>query len=288
MSTPEDTHLDNLENGENELSDSSSSSIEPVRDEDVPRYFDERNNRLYHSHPHSPYPLPVDTPEQERLTVNHNVLKRLIGANHRGPVDTVLTSNPDHRRNVLDLCTGNGKWVLEMAGQFRDAQFIGVDIGISLLDEVARLLRPGGLLLSVEWSKQLSFHPDSNLDIEEHAPATFHFFDTVNHILADTHGVSLDSADIQLLVTNSAHFLNVTTEQIYVPVGIWHENDVLTTIGSSFRAGQKKLAVSFKQMLLDSGMSAEEVDALITDFTEEMHSVEGLVMVAHITHAERA
>ncbi|RXW13348.1 hypothetical protein EST38_g12507 [Candolleomyces aberdarensis] len=288
MSTPEHPHLDDLENGENELSDSSSGSVEEVRDEDVPRYFDERNDRLYHSDPGSPYPLPVDTPEQERCTVNHNVLKRLIGANHRGPVNTVLASNPHRQRNVLDLCTGNGKWVLEMADQFRDAQFIGVDIGISLLGEVERLLQPGGCFLSVEYSKQLSFHPDYNRDIGEHAPATFHFFDTVNHILADTHGVSLDSADIQLLVTNSPHFHTVTTEQIYIPVGIWHEDDGLNTIGSSFRAGQKKLAVSFKQMLLDSGMSAEEVDALITDFTEEMHAVEGLVMVVHITHAERA
>lgn len=140
----------------------------------------------------------------------------------------------------------------------------------------------------MEWSKQLSFHPDYDLNVEDHAPATLHFFNTVNHILSDTHGISLDAADIQFLITNSAHFFSVTTEEIYVPVGTWHENDALSRIGSSFRAGQKKMANSFKQMLLDSEMSVEEVETLIDNFSEEMYSVEGLVMVAHVTHAQRA
>lgn len=330
MSTPENNHPDDLENGHNGLSESS--DVEEIHDDEFPSYFDERNGRLYHSHATSPYPLPVDTPEQERLIVNHIVLKHLIGANHCGPVDTVLALNPDRQPNVLDLCTGKGKWVLEMAGQFPHARFFGIDIvpiatrsppnnvqfeicdansrlrwddshfdlihardvllGVpnygSLLDEAARLLRPGGLFLSVEWAKQLSPYPGYDLDIEEDAPAAFNFFNTVNNTLAAMHGISLDSADIKFLINDSAYFLTANTEDVHVPVGAWHESDALSTIGSSFRAGQKKLAASLKPMLLGSGMSADDVDTLISAFKQDIDTVDGLAMVAHITHAERA
>ncbi|KAJ2919633.1 hypothetical protein MD484_g856, partial [Candolleomyces efflorescens] len=297
MSTPESNHPDDLENGRNGLSDSS--DVEQISDVDFPTYFDERNGRLYHSHPTSPYPLPVDTPEQERLIVNHNVLKHLIGSNHCGPVDTVLALNRDlpiAPRSVpenvqFELCDVNDRL------RWNDCHFdiihardvlLGVPDYNLLLDEAARLLRPGGLFLSVEWAKQLSSYPGYDLDIEEDAPAAFNFFNTVNNTLADMHGISLDSADIKFLINNSAHFLTANTEDIHVPVGAWHENDALRTIGSSFRAGQKKLAVALEPTLLASGMSVDEVDALISGFKQEIDTVDGLAMVAHITHAERA
>lgn len=43
-----------------------SSCITQVDPDEFERYFSERDNRLFHSHGSSePYPLPVDTPEQE-------------------------------------------------------------------------------------------------------------------------------------------------------------------------------------------------------------------------------
>jgi hypothetical protein len=102
------------------------------------------------------------------------------------------------------------------------------------------------------------------------------------------HGISLDSADIKFLINDSARFLTANTEDIHVPVGAWHENDAISTIGSSFRVGLRKLAAPLKPMLLGSGMSADDVDALISAFKEEIDTVDGLAMVAHITHAERA
>lgn len=44
---------------------SSSSSFDEIGEDDFPSYFSERNGRLYHSNPNAPYPLPVDTPEQQ-------------------------------------------------------------------------------------------------------------------------------------------------------------------------------------------------------------------------------
>jgi hypothetical protein len=40
------------------------SDLTEVARDDFPSYFEERDGRLFHSHGGSPYPLPVDTPEQ--------------------------------------------------------------------------------------------------------------------------------------------------------------------------------------------------------------------------------
>ena len=42
-----------------------SSALTEIVTEECPDYFEERDGRLFHSHGSSPYPLPVDTPEQE-------------------------------------------------------------------------------------------------------------------------------------------------------------------------------------------------------------------------------
>lgn len=89
------------------------------------------------------------------------------------------------------------------------------------------------------------------------------------------------------LLSNSAHFTNVTTEHIDVPIGPWNPNEGLRVIGSSFRAAHKKLAHAYKRMLLRAGMPLEEVDVLIHDFVHEMRNVEGLVMTVYLTSAER-
>ncbi|KAG2005584.1 hypothetical protein CC2G_001978 [Coprinopsis cinerea AmutBmut pab1-1] len=105
---------------------SSGSSFDELDDSEFPRYFSERRGRLYHSSTTAPYPLPVDTPEQQRHTVSHNILKRLMGGNYLGPVPAALAAGQD--RKVLDLCTGNGKWVTEMAEEFPHVSFTGIDI----------------------------------------------------------------------------------------------------------------------------------------------------------------
>lgn len=41
-----------------------SSEITEIDSAEFPQFFQERNGRLFHSHGGSPYPLPVDAPEQ--------------------------------------------------------------------------------------------------------------------------------------------------------------------------------------------------------------------------------
>lgn len=55
---PPDAHHD-------EFSDDASWDVQEVQDGEFQAYFREDEGRLFHSHGGLPYPLPVDTPEQE-------------------------------------------------------------------------------------------------------------------------------------------------------------------------------------------------------------------------------
>ncbi|KAJ7658506.1 S-adenosyl-L-methionine-dependent methyltransferase [Mycena rosella] len=104
--------------------------FEELLPEDFPTYFSERNGRLFHSHGSSPYPLPVDTPEQERMNVQHLVLFELMGAPYPDccPVSDVLAEEPGRQKFALDICTGTGKWVMDVAQDFPHVAFRGLDI----------------------------------------------------------------------------------------------------------------------------------------------------------------
>ncbi|KAF9562857.1 S-adenosyl-L-methionine-dependent methyltransferase [Agrocybe pediades] len=111
-------------------SESSSFGLDELTDEEFPEHFSERDGRLFHSSPTSPYPLPVDTPEQERLTMNHDIFRLFFGSHSIGPVADLLGGSPNllRQKMVLDMCTGNGKWPIAMAQQFPRAHIRAFDI----------------------------------------------------------------------------------------------------------------------------------------------------------------
>ncbi|KAI0076867.1 S-adenosyl-L-methionine-dependent methyltransferase [Panus rudis PR-1116 ss-1] len=119
------------EGEDNDWSDTSSDITEIDLDE-IPTYFSERDGRLFHAHGSSPYPLyplPVDAAEQNRINGQHGLLRELIGRNYVGPVQEVLRPIPLSRQpRALDLGTGTGRWVLEMAAEFPHVHFKAVDI----------------------------------------------------------------------------------------------------------------------------------------------------------------
>ncbi|KAI0743042.1 S-adenosyl-L-methionine-dependent methyltransferase [Daedaleopsis nitida] len=109
------------------VSDTSDDVVELSADE-IPDYFQERGGRLFHSHGGCPYPLPVDGEEQHRQDGLNQLLRRLIGDSAVGPVRDILAHAPGDQRRVLDLGTGTGTWVLDMAHDFPNVKFYGVDI----------------------------------------------------------------------------------------------------------------------------------------------------------------
>ncbi|KAJ3563113.1 hypothetical protein NP233_g9153 [Leucocoprinus birnbaumii] len=138
------------------------------------------------------YLLPADEDEVKRSELHHRLLQFVFrGHNYIGPVKEALQFG--QQRRILDLGTGGGSWAIAMADEFPRVEVIGIDLapiqprfelcdldqipipypdnhfdfiharslhtGIRdyprFLKEIARLLRPGGLLLLIE----PSLHP---------------------------------------------------------------------------------------------------------------------------------
>ncbi|KAF9047171.1 S-adenosyl-L-methionine-dependent methyltransferase [Hymenopellis radicata] len=117
----------NRQPSDDDLSDAESDLVSIASDE-FPGYFTERNGRLFHSSPTVPYPLPVDTPEQERLTVQDKALRIIMGQPFVGPVPEALAPTVGRRKFAVDFCCGKGQWIEHMAARFPEAIFVGLDI----------------------------------------------------------------------------------------------------------------------------------------------------------------
>ncbi|KAH7345301.1 hypothetical protein B0J17DRAFT_712900 [Rhizoctonia solani] len=75
------------------------------------------------------YFLPADQEEFDRLESVHQMTTAVLGNLFWGPVEKKLTPRPSGRRRcVLDVGTGTGSWVREMAEKHERADFVGVDI----------------------------------------------------------------------------------------------------------------------------------------------------------------
>lgn len=84
----------------------------------------------------TPYILPKDVEEGNRLDVQHYLFKLAAGGLYRAPLRQV--------RSMLDVACGTGIWGREMALAFPRARVIGFDLDASLLERAIEILGPGG------------------------------------------------------------------------------------------------------------------------------------------------
>lgn len=67
-----------------------------------------------------PYVLPKDLDETNRLDFQHYMLRSFFRSNYLAPIG--------QPRDILDVGCGTGRWAMELAAEFPDANVIGVDI----------------------------------------------------------------------------------------------------------------------------------------------------------------
>jgi ubiquinone/menaquinone biosynthesis C-methylase UbiE len=67
-----------------------------------------------------PYLLPKDDQEIDRLDLQHIMLRYLFKGNYLAPI-----AKPAH---ILDIGSGTGRWIVEMAEEFPQADLVGVDL----------------------------------------------------------------------------------------------------------------------------------------------------------------
>ncbi|CAJ0635076.1 15873_t:CDS:2, partial [Entrophospora sp. SA101] len=88
------------------------------------------SEKRYHNVPTASYCLPNDKQEIERLTLEHIIYRFIWHGNFSSPVDDVLKSSfaKNDKAKVLDIGCGSGNWLLEMAEEYPNANFVGIDI----------------------------------------------------------------------------------------------------------------------------------------------------------------
>ncbi|MBE3559945.1 MAG: methyltransferase domain-containing protein [Ktedonobacteraceae bacterium] len=74
----------------------------------------------------APYMLPKDEKEINRLDFQHYMLRYALRGNFLAPVD-----RPE---SILDVGCGTGRWMLEMAADFPQANIVGFDLNVPALD----------------------------------------------------------------------------------------------------------------------------------------------------------
>ncbi len=83
----------------------------------------------------APYVLPSDDQEINRLDFQHYMLRYTLRGNYAAPIQ-----NPG---SILDVGAGTGRWAMEMAALFPNANVVGVDVTPPPADRVAASLGAG-------------------------------------------------------------------------------------------------------------------------------------------------
>ncbi|EGN94744.1 hypothetical protein SERLA73DRAFT_171168 [Serpula lacrymans var. lacrymans S7.3] len=325
------TNGNHVDIDDSDAASDTSSVLTEIQPHEFEGYFDERDGRLFHSHGGLPYPLPVDGPEQQRLNFQHDALCQLLNANYVVPLAQILTPTPGMHRRVLDLCTGTGKWVMDMASEFTHVRFHGVDIvpiatreppanvhfemadvnrllrwhdntmdfvharSVSLavvdypamLREVARVLRPGGLFFSGEVGRYVKYAPNSRLHTSAYAPGAGNFFRVINDRLARYRQLREITSDIPQWIHESGLFEDITVQEHFIPIGDWHEDPGMQSVGRTYKAAMEIFADSLKPMLRDVGMLEWELEDVVGRFLNDMNTVRGMVSVYHTVWATK-
>jgi len=89
------------------------------------------DGRRFQQSDDSNYVLPNDSEEAERLNIQHLILKHAFNGSFSAPVDQLLRSGA----RVLDVGCGSASWTLELAKEYPNSHFIGIDIAPVTLTE---------------------------------------------------------------------------------------------------------------------------------------------------------
>ncbi|OJA20780.1 hypothetical protein AZE42_07016 [Rhizopogon vesiculosus] len=156
----------------------------------------------------------------------------------------------------------------------------------ALLEEVARLLRPGGLFFSGEIGRSIDFAHNFPSDLAHQAPRARQFYDVVNHFLTLRH-LNLIADRIPRFIQNSQQFTVPIIQTFHIPIGGWHPDNVMKRAGRRYLAALKVFAENLSPMLRETGMTQHDIDALVLGFIQDIENVDGLVGVYHTVWARK-
>ena len=153
----------------------------------------------------------------------------------------------------------------------------------SLLNEVARVLRPGGIFVAGEWGRCAALTGGQNPDLV--IPFTVDFYSAVRQVLWARGLYPAVYDDLEGLLVGSRHFDHVEYHVYEMPIGDWPEDSQRRWMGIEFRGILELYAMSMKVMLREAGWP--NVDQLIDGFRYEIYNVPGMVCRFKTVYARR-
>jgi len=298
-------------------------SIATIASHEIPTYYEDFNGRRFYSQAlgYSPYVFPADAEEMERQNLQHEIIKLLTSGNHIGPVEQILAADPGGRRKVvMDLGTGSGIWVEQMAHAFPHVKFIGVDLvptatsfppeharfecynleeglrrhdasvdfvharflslGIgpntypTLLREIARVLRPGGLFYSGEFD--LTHRTPSGAALSTSTWRTIANAESRLIRAVQIRGLGDSAARIPEWLQQDGGFTGITPSVFDVPIGSsnhWPslQDERRREVAQMGRRCMLQFVNAVRPLFLDTADSySRDTDEFLSEYKEEL------------------
>lgn len=153
-----------------------------------------------------------------------------------------------------------------------------------IIAEIGRVLRPGGLFLSGEWSLSPRFHP--SVQNATDVPALSRFHATLTSAL-QSRGIAPVFSRVPGWLQESALFTEISVQNFSVPVGSWPANPQLKRLGRANRKAFIIFIESTKSLLREFGMSEQNVEEMYEAVKDEIGITEGLITIYQAVHARR-
>ncbi|KAF9649570.1 S-adenosyl-L-methionine-dependent methyltransferase [Thelephora ganbajun] len=274
------------------------------------------------------YPFPVDGREQNRMNEQHDLLKELLGGNYVGPVRDLLARRPLQRQiKVLDLCTGTGKWVVEMAEEFPHVKFNALDIvPISTrspprnvdfeVHDVTSIRFPDSsfdfvharhcsLLPEIEYSTMLTeasrvLRPGGLILLGEwiHLPIDFQtgrsppgvtaFCQALNSSLLSEYAIPNIPPYLTDYISQLGGFDDIQSRDYRMPIGDWGwSSPRAKALGFKFGRTLKIWAESAAMVIAKAGYGEDVVKGLLDGFKGEIFNIAGLQIAYRVVTARR-
>ncbi|KAG5730856.1 hypothetical protein E4T56_gene16177 [Termitomyces sp. T112] len=157
----------------------------------------------------------------------------------------------------------------------------------AILQELGRVLRPNGLFISCELDGYPTFQSALRVNPRELAPGAYTFFDVLTHALNVCRGIQPIAGTLPALLEAAGCFRDITADLYYLPIGLWHHDQRMKDIGRAFGATLVRYADSVKPLLLEAGLTEEQVATITAAYVHDLSTVPGLVVVLHTVHARR-
>ncbi|KAG8924738.1 hypothetical protein FRC01_011105 [Tulasnella sp. 417] len=247
------------------------------------------------------YVLPTDSAEHSRLDLQHEAVRLMLGGNlYQQPklVQAALSPTSSHKRHILDVGTGSGRWAIEMAQSFPDAKALGIDLHLpSVLEDPSRPF-PSNCSFKIADANRDMGSLDSEFDLIHQRcvepginDADLFFYEAArilhpngvllaigaNPQLVDAKGRILPihkpgdvgsppreyhhdiSRAFVSMLENNPNYSNITIEEVLVPLGPWPGmSDAERKLAETMQQNQLRLWPAFKAVLERDGGFSEE------------------------------